>query len=37
MSLHEIIGDVLLAVGLATIIGGFIWNKMVVHPEDAWF
>jgi hypothetical protein len=37
MSLHEIIGDVLLAVGLAIIIGGFIWNKMVMHPDADWF
>jgi hypothetical protein len=37
MSLHELVGDAMLVLGLAIIIGGFIWNKMVLHPEADWF
>jgi hypothetical protein len=37
MTLHEIIGYALLSLGFAILIGGFIWNKMVMYPETDWF
>ena len=37
MTLHTLIGLSILTLTLAILIGGFIYDKMVMHPEKDWF